>query len=304
IYGASQTLQVSRQQYEIAIQQLHDAKLRVKSGAAPQIEIVRAESGVAARREGIITSLTSLRIYERDLKRIMNRDDLAMDSNTSILPLTEPSPLGLKLNPQQLAEYAVNNRMEMLELELELAMNESSVNYYKNARLPILNLNTRYNFNGLGASYGESYNQLSNGKFADWSVGMQAEIPIGNKSANAQLRRVKLELAQSLATKEQRNQAIKQEVYDAIDLLEQNWQRILASRQDVLFAARAYEAERRQFELGVRTSTDVLFAAERLSIAQLREIHALVDYQISQVEIAYATGTLLGQAEVEWNGNS
>ncbi len=48
------------------------------------------------------------------------------------------------------------------------------------------------------------------------------------------------------------------------------------------------------------TSTDVLDAATRLAEAQLAEIQAVVDYQIAQVDLAAATGTLLGAAKVTW----
>ena len=60
------------------------------------------------------------------------------------------------------------------------------------------------------------------------------------------------------------------------------------------------EVEKRQFEVGLRTSTEVLRAAARLADAQSREIRALAAYEISQVDIAFATGTLLGQDGVVW----
>jgi len=264
------------------------------------VEITRAESGAAARLESIILALTNMRLVERDLKRIMNRADLPMDATTGIMPMTNPSPLGLKLNAAQLSRFAVQNRMEMLETELQLAIDESTIHYAKNARLPNFIFDYQYNMNGLGKTFGDSYRQMRGADFADWSVSLTGEIPLGNKAANARLRQALLAKVQRLATKEQRQQSIEQEVYNAIDLLEQNWQRILASRQEVLYAARTYEAERKQFELGVRTSTDVLFAAERLALAQEREIQSLIDYQIAQVDIAYATGTLLGEAGVQW----
>ena len=56
----------------------------------------------------------------------------------------------------------------------------------------------------------------------------------------------------------------------------------------------------RQFEVGLRTSTEVLDAQSRLADAQSREVRALADYQISLVDIAFATGTLLGQSQVEF----
>ena len=47
-------------------------------------------------------------------------------------------------------------------------------------------------------------------------------------------------------------------------------------------------------------NTDVLDAAFRLSDAQSREVRALADYQIAKVDLAFATGTLLGKAKLQW----
>lgn len=69
----------------------------------------------------------------------------------------------------------------------------------------------------------------------------------------------------------------------------------------MLAAARTYEAEQRQFDAGSRTSTDVLDAAARLADAQSSEIRAIADYQIAQVDLAFATGTVLGQGQVEFS---
>ena len=90
------------------------------------------------------------------------------------------------------------------------------------------------------------------------------------------------------------------EVLNAIDQAEANWQRILAARQNSILNGRLYEAERRQFELGMRTSTEVLDAQANFANAQSAEINALAEYQIALVDLAYATGTILGSARIQW----
>jgi len=105
---------------------------------------------------------------------------------------------------------------------------------------------------------------------------------------------------QTLASKENRKLLIKQEVLGAVDQVETNWQQIMASRQNAILEGRVYEAEIRQFEQGLRTSTDVLDALTRLAVAQSSEIKSLTDYQISLVDLAYATGTLLGAGKIQW----
>jgi len=300
LYAAQRELDVRQQQYEAAMTQLDSARRRVKAGTRAEIEITRAEVGVAQRLEAIIITETTVRSRRRDLKRIMQRNDLPMDSATVLMLATDPDPVGLELDPEQLAEFAVTNRMEMLELELRLAIDASTVSLQRNARLPLITLDYTYNISGLGRNYDRAFDQLPDHTFEDWTVGLAAEIPLGNEAAEARLHRAVLQRVQRLATKQQRREAIRQEVFNALDQLQQNWQRILAAFQEVILAQRTYEAEQRQFDVGARTSTDVLDAAASLADAQSREILALTDYQISQVDIAFATGTLLGYERVRW----
>ncbi len=300
LYAARRELEVRQSQYELATAQLEQAQRKVTAGEVAHIEITRAQSGVASRLEAIIIAQTTVQARQRDLKRIINRPDMPINSVTAITPTTLPRPVGLDLPADELADYAVENRMEMLELELQLAIDASTVDLQRNARLPLVTLDYTYNINGLGSSFGNAFDQLSDRSFEDWSFGVSAEIPIGNERAKARVHRAVLQRVQRLSTRQQRDLAIRQEVYDALDQLEQNWQRILAARQEVILAGRTYDAEQRQFDVGIRTSTDVLDAATNLADAQSREIRALTDYQISQIDLAFATGTLLGSARVRW----
>ena len=125
-------------------------------------------------------------------------------------------------------------------------------------------------------------------------------MPLGNEAAKSRLRQAFYQRRQRLVTQENRKALIELEVLNAIDQLEANWQRILATRQNSILSGRLFEAERRQFELGLRTSTDVLDAQTKFANAQSSEIRALAEYQIAEVDLAYATGTLLGAAKVRW----
>ena len=119
--------------------------------------------------------------------------------------------------------------------------------------------------------------------------------------AYARLHGALLQRIQRISTREQRRESIRQEVFDAVDRLRQDWQRILAARQEVLLAAETLKAEQNQFDQGASTSTDVLDQATRLADAQLGEIRAVTDYQVTQVDLALATGTLLGYDRVQWD---
>jgi len=293
LYAARRELDVRKQQYDLAEAQLEQARRFVRSGERAQIEVIRAEAGVAQRLEAIIVAENNLRDRERELKRVLNKARLEMQTPTVLVPATAPDPVRYELEKQQLVATAIENRMEMLELELQIAEDISTIDYAHNQALPLVTMDYTYNINGLGATMGNSLDLLFDKKFEDHRLGLQLVVPLGNEAAKSRLHQAFYQRRQRLATRENRETLIELEVLNAIDQLEANWQRILASRQNTILANRLFEAEKRQFELGLRTSTDVLDAQTNFADAQSAEILALAEYQIALVDLGYATGTLL-----------
>lgn len=300
LYAARKQLEVSQSQYELAQAQLDRAKRLVDAGDAAPIELTRAEAGLAQRLEAIITAENAVLLQQRELKRTMNAPDLPLEARTLVIPQTEPTLQRYDFNPIELADAAVDNRMEMLELELQLAQDFTNIESAKNRALPDVTLDFQYAFPGIGTSLSNSVDQIRSGDFHRWTAGVSANIPLGNERAKANVQEAIMRRLQRLSTKDARRLAIRQETLGAIDNAQAAWQRILASRQSVLAAARTYQAEQRQFDAGSRTSTDVLDAATRLAEAQSSEIRAIADYQIAQVDLAFATGTILGQSQIDW----
>jgi len=188
--------------------------------------------------------------------------------------------------------------MEMLELELQLAIDASEVDFRRNAALPLFVVDYGYDAQGPGRDAGDAYGAI--GEADSFNIGLRAEIPLGNEAAESRVHSAILARVQRLSTREARKQAIRTEVFDALDALAQSWQRILAARLETVLAARTLAAEERQFDVGLRTSTDVLDASAGLSDAQSREVLALSSYQIALVDLAYATGTSLGAARIRF----
>ncbi len=300
LYQARAELGVRQQQYELAVAQLERARRRVNAGALADIEVTRAESGIADRLEAIITVQNVLRLQQRELKRIINMEGLDVDSPTMIETNTPPDPVEYIFDTPKVCQFALANRMEMLELELRLAGDAAQINFARNQTLPLFTLDYTYRVNGLGGSMQDSFHTLQRNNFADWEVGLNFQIPIGNEAARSRLREAILQRMQRLSTREAREQAIRQEVLNAIDTIDGTWQRLLAARQSVILNTRTLQAEQRQFDVGLRTSTDVLDAAAKLADAQSNEIRALADHQIAQVDLAFSTGTLLGADRVGW----
>ncbi|MCK4872690.1 MAG: TolC family protein [Phycisphaerales bacterium] len=300
LYAVRRELEVRQVQYELAVAQLERAERLVAAEQAPVVEILRAESGVADRLEDIIITHNRMRARQRQLKRMINQPDLPMAGRAMLIPVTEPNPVALNLDLDTLIDVALGERMEMLQLELQIAQDASTIDFEKNRRLPLLAVEYSYGLNAVDDSFGDTFNTIRETHYGSWRIGVRGEVPIGNQAAESRVHRAILRRLQRLATKSDREAAITEEVLTAADNLGASWQRLLASRQRVLVAARTLAAEQRQFDLGLRTSTDVLDAQARLADAQSSEITAITAYQVSQTDLAYATGMILGQAQIRW----
>ncbi|HEX3358708.1 MAG TPA: TolC family protein, partial [Tepidisphaeraceae bacterium] len=265
-----------------------------------EVEIVRAESGVSDTVQSIITAENIVRARQRDLKRILNRPDLQMETPTVVIPATVPDATPYKLESEELVKESMHQRMELLEDELQIASETANVLAAKNAMLPVLSLQYTYGINGLGAEFNDALAEVNDKNFENHTAGLHLEIPIGNDAARAQYRAALLRRMQQLATKQQQIAQITQEVYNAVDTINAAWLSIIAAQKRTLLNARLLEVEIRQFEQGLQTSTDVLDAQTKLADAQSAEIDAITAYQIAQVDLAFATGTVLGQARVDW----
>jgi outer membrane protein len=300
LYAARKELEVRQQEYESAQAQLAQTRRMVALGEKAAVEETRSEAGVAERLDGIITAKKAMGDRQRELKQIINEAGLSIDSPVLVVPMTEPDPVRYEIDKKRLSASAVENRMEMLEVELQLAQDSSTVDYYRNQTLPLAALDYTYNMNGIGAARSDAYDMMFNRVSESHSVGMSLIVPLGNEAAKNRLLEAQYRKRQRLFTKENRRIQIETEVLGAIEQLEANWQSILAGRQNSILAGRLYEAEKRQFVVGLRTATDVLDAQAKFANAQSTEIRALTEYQIAQVDLAYATGTLLGAAKVRW----
>ncbi len=299
-YAARKMLEVRKQQYDLAKATLEETERFVEVGVKPKIEIIRTKKTLADTLTAIIDAENNVKETERDLKRMLNKKGLGMETKTVLIPSSLPDPVRYELDRDRMVENALLNRMDLLELELQLEMDSMTIEYNRNQTLPDLSFEYKYNIDGLGADRGNSYDMLSDNDYHDHQVGISMNIPIGNKRAKSELRKSIYQRAKNLSSKESKEAEIKNDVLNNIDRLEAKWQSILASRQNTILSDEQYKAEKRQYELGLVNSREVLDAQTNLAAAQSAEITALTDYQAALIDLAYATGTLLGAAKVEW----
>jgi outer membrane protein TolC len=298
LWAASQEVDVRHEQYKMANQQLQNAQKLVEAGIVPKLEITRSKMGLSQRVNSIILAETSRKILDREMKRIMNLNHLPLTSQSVIILKSEPTLFALDIDRDNLVVTALENRMDLLEAQLQVAIELLDKDVARNQLLPDLSLNYNYSSGILSEHFNSGISKLDNVDSSSWGVGVTFSYPLGNGAAKARLRQASQRHALSLNTLERRSLLIQQEVNNAIDRLIQSWQLIQAAIQETIFAQQIYTGELKQFESGFRTSTEVLDAAQFVANAQIRHIQAIADFEISKVELAYATGAQLGYADV------
>lgn len=299
LFAAARSVAVRLDQYQRAQTQARQAIRLAQEGVVPTIEVIRARAGVARRIEDIITAENLRRQTERELKRVMNEARMPVASGTALIATTDPDPRELELNAERALDSAYANRMELLDLELQMALDSLAVDVARNEKLPGLAVDYSFKYLGAATRLGRAFDQVGDTRHSDHAIGLSLDVPLGNDARQANFRRAVLERALTETTVAQQRQLIERQVLDAIDTIHEAWQRILAAREETLLAATNYQAEQRQFLAGARTSTDVLLAADFLADAQLREVNALSAYEVAKIDLAFVTGTLLGTGKVE-----
>ena len=227
-------LRASELEARLAKAQLERAQRFVTTGERAQIEVNRAEAGLADSLQFIIIAENEMRDRQRETKLTMNKPGLEIRGITAISPITEPNPIHYTFDNDRLIEQAFENRSEMLDYELQIAKNISEIDYRRNQTLPLVNLSYTYNVNGLGPTRSDAYDLLTDHRFVDHYMGVSLQIPLGNQIAKSNLRAALYSRMQTIASKEKQRSTIEVEVLNALDQVESNWLRVLAARQNTI----------------------------------------------------------------------
>jgi outer membrane protein TolC len=263
------------------------------------MEILRSRVGVSQRVNDIIVAENQRRSLERDFKRVLNVPGLEMNSPDAILPTTHPALSPLDLDSGRLVEAALKNRMDLLIAQLQVAISLVNRDVARNQLLPDVSLFFEGSRTTLGLTSRDVMNHYKDGPQENWTGGVRVSIPIGEIAPRARYRAASLQHILSVNTLEQRKRAIEQDVYDAIDGVVETWQQIQAAGEEIDMTQRIYEGEQQLFERGIRTSTEVLDAAQFVANAKIHRISAISGFEIAKVQLAYAVGAHLGYDRVD-----
>jgi outer membrane protein TolC len=126
-------------------------------------------------------------------------------------------------------------------------------------------------------AYGQSLSNLFARRFPTALVQLQMELPLGNRTAKANVARAEIEAEQIARQSNRLEQAIEVEVRNALQAVQSSRERLDAASSAQRNAQEQYESERRRFESGLSTVFLVLERQTALVNAQARELRARAD---------------------------
>src|SRR5262245_2997631 len=147
--------------------------------------------------------------------------------------------------------------------------------------------------------YGQSLANLFKNDFRSWRFGLNINLPLRNRTAEANLGRSLAESKQIDAQRQKTEQLIEVEVRNALQAVETARKRADAAKNSRVNAELQYQSEQRKFDAGQSTNFFVLDRQNALSSARGRELRALTDYTKAVAELQRALSTTLSSNNVE-----
>jgi len=147
-------------------------------------------------------------------------------------------------------------------------------------------------------SYGATLNQLVNSTASDKGVGLQLNVPLRNRAAQATQIRSELEYQQAQMRLQQIENQISIEVRNAQFGVEQNRASVASAQAAVDYARQSLDAEQKKYQFGTSTTTLVLQTQSALATAESTLMSAMAAYEKSRIELDRAIGVTLDHAGI------
>jgi HAE1 family hydrophobic/amphiphilic exporter-1 len=164
---------------------------------------------------------------------------------------------------------------------------------------PLPGANTGATPGSLIGGYGQSLANLFKNDFRSWRVGLNINLPLRNRTAEANFGRALAEGKQIEAQRQKAEQLVEVEVRNALQAVETARKRVDAAKNSRANAELQYQSEQRKFDAGQSTNFFVLDRQNALSSARGRELRALTDYTKAVAELQRALSTTLSSNNVE-----
>jgi len=298
---------------------LNDVTAQVDEGTLAQVERTRASAQVFSTRQDAINARGLREEQEAILKNVLLRGGGDPEVRSArIVPtdaLSIPDSDGVR-PVQDLVEEALANRPDLGQARLQIDDARIGLDGARNATLPQVDLVGVMQNNGAAGEvnpfaappggtflngYGGALGQILSREYPTYGVGLQVNIPLHNRVAEADLARDEIQVKQSQIRLRQFENQARLEVEDALIAMRRARGSFEAAAQARKLQEESLAAEQAKFEAGESTSFFVIQYESLLAQARSTEVAARSSYVKARAALARATGGILDENHISFD---
>ena len=286
VLGGRDTLAFAEAALEAFGQQLKQAQQRFEVGLIAITDVEEAQSGFDLATADVIKAENDVDNFREALREVTGLYTTDLASLGEAMPLVSPDPADIN----QWTETALRQNLQIMAARHASANAKEEIDRIASGHYPTLDLvgRTQY-FNSDGGIGGIA----TGSRVIDGQIGLELNIPIYQGGlVVSQTRESRHIYQQSLDDLERRRRAVQRQARAAYLNLGSNISRVKAFIQAVKSTKSAREAIDAGFQVGTRTSVDVLNAERRVFQALSELAVERYDYIINRLTLKQAAGTL------------
>ncbi len=289
-----------------------DNRKQLEIGTLAPLDVVNSDSAVATDRQALVASKSNLEyqqlLVKQAIARNLNDPQLA---NAPVIPTDRVSLDRLPeedLATEDLVKQAYVNNPQIEQAVLNLKNNEITIKAEKQGLLPTVDAYAFYGAAGLGGhqnpaavnfnngqpyppgtfptvDYGTAFGNLFNSSAPDKGVGVNLNVTLRNRTAQADQARSQMEYRQTEMRLQQLYTQIRIQVTNEVYALANDRAQVEASQAARDYALQSLDAEQKKYKLGASTTANVLQQGRNLAISENTLISATAAYARDRAQL-------------------
>lgn len=288
VYKASYQLMIATERLSNSKEALRITKLKQEAGDLPEGEILIAEISVAQDEARLLESKGSLEQMKDEFKLL-----IGLNLNEEIELEAEMDFESFIIDQQKAIEEAKKNRNELQERDIDIKLQEISLDQAKREREFKGQIDAYYDFTGLSTRDGGTPIELFNSSFenmadrpANRGVTLTLAYPILDWGRGRNLEnRARHILKERELDKENIERSIEKEVREIVRKVNEAEMRYRINRQNKTVAEKSFRISQLRFENGDMTSQELSIEQNRLSDVQLDYINSYITYRLAVADL-------------------
>jgi outer membrane protein TolC len=264
---------------------------------ATSAQISQAETFLKSRESALLEVEKVLTDAQDALLQLLSDPQMSLADDIEVVPTTEPALEAEDLKQAELLAEAMANNPSIQQAKIGVEVADINVRVAKNQTLPRLDLVASSRLSGLNRGYGSANEQIGDGDYVSWALGVNVEYPLGNRARQAELRRRKHELSKARAIVHDTSDKVALETRERLRLLKRAGKDLEIQAQAVESAGAYLQGLEDMEQVRPSLTPEFLLvklqAQESLAEAEKARARAVTEFNAATVQLARATGTVL-----------